>query len=356
MPRLKKISELEELNINNFSKELLDAVTYMSIYETKIKDLRLEGYIYLPKLNMIEALSSMQIEGTRTTMEDVISSEVIPDTKNPDIKEVNNHNIALTKGAKMVKIDGFTNDNIKQMHSILLDGIRNKNKNATIGCYKTKNNCIKNKAGAIVYNAPTVEETQEYMDELIDFMNNGAIKYHPLINAAIMHAQFESIHPFDDGNGRLGRLLIPIYLYSKEMINAPLFYISEAIGKDKYKYYKTLQETRDGDYNEWIRYFLEKCTIQAKKHIEYIESIDKLYDETEKIIEKNINSGNSLELLKAIFEYPIITSAKLAEKIKISTSQASRYLQKLEEVKVVYTDGKKRNTTYYFGELLTLII
>lgn len=357
MSTLKKISELEPLSIVNFSKELIDAVSNLSVYETKIKDMRLDGYIYLPKLNMIEALSSMQIEGTRTTMEEVISSELIPEIKNPDINEVRNHNNALTKGSRRVKIEGFTEENIKDLHQALMAGIKNKNKTAIIGEYKTKNNCIRNSAGAIVYNAPPVEETKEYMDELISFMNDAnQIIYHPLVNAAIIHAQFESIHPFEDGNGRLGRLLIPLYLYSKNVIDAPLFYISEAIGKDKYRYYKTLQETRDGDYNEWIRYFLEKCSIQAKKHIDYLEKIDKLYDKMEKIIDDNFNSGKNIELLKSLFKYPIITSKKLSETINVSIVQANRILKDLEDIKILYTDGKRRNTSYYFGELLSYIV
>lgn len=356
MGNLKKIDDLKRLSIVDFSNELIDAIKYLTIFETKIKDMRLEGYIYLPKLDMIEALSSMQIEGTRTTMEEVISSELSLEVKNPDINEVRNHNIVLKNAAKLVKIEGFTETNIKKMHFDLMSGIKNKNKNAVIGEYKTKDNCIRNAAGAIIYNAPSAKETKEYMDDLISFMNNEMIIYHPLINAAIIHAQFESIHPFEDGNGRLGRLLIPLYLYSKDVIDAPLFYISEAIGKDKYRYYKTLQETRDGDYNEWIRYFLEKCVIQSKKHIEYIDKIDELYDRMETIINKNIKSSKKIEILKALFKYPIITSAKLADTINVSVVQAGRFLKELEKIKIVYTDAKKRNTSYYFGELLEIIL
>ena len=129
MAKLKKISELETLSIVNFSNELIDAVSKLSIYETKIKDMRLDGYIYLPKLEMIEALSSIQIEGTRTTMEEVISSELVPETKNPDINEVWNHKDALSKGSKIIKIEGFSEENIKFLHKTIMAGIKNKNKN-----------------------------------------------------------------------------------------------------------------------------------------------------------------------------------------------------------------------------------
>lgn len=356
MAGIKMISELEKLSITNFSKELIDAITNLSIYETKIKDMRLDGFVYLPRLNIIEALSSMQIEGTKTTMEEVISSEIFPDVKNPDIQEIRNHNSALKRGAIVVKVDGFSEENIKRLHYDLMQGIKNKNKNAAIGEYKTNNNCIRNSSGVIVYNAPDKNETKKYMDDLINFMNKGEIIYHPLVNAAIIHAQFESIHPFDDGNGRLGRLLIPLYLYSKNVIDAPLFYVSEAIGKDKYRYYTTLQETRDGDYNEWIKYFLEKCAIQAKKHIEFLDNINKLYDKMENSINKIFNSGKNIEILKALFRYPIINSVKLAETINVSLVQAGRFLKELERQKVLFSDGKKRNTSYQFGELLGYIM
>ncbi len=224
----------------------------------------------------------------------------------------------------------------------------------TIGDYKKVNNYIA-RNNIRVFNPPKVEETQTYMDDLINFINDDNSTVHPLIKCAVIHAQFESIHPFEDGNGRIGRILIPIYLCYSGLIKAPLFYISEAIDDDKYLYYNTLTETRTGNYNLWIKYFLQKCTIQAKKHIKFIQNIDELYKKITQQVEKITNSVLTPKLVRVIFENPIITSKKMAASLDLSITQANRYLRVLEEEKILYANDRKRNISYFFGELLSLI-
>lgn len=109
--------------------------------------------------------------------------------------------------------------------------------------------------GSVVFIPPSYTETKKYMDELIDYMNDVNDGINPLVKAAIIHSQFESIHPFEDGNGRVGRLLISLHLYKARVINFPFFYMSEAISQDKRIYYNMLTASRENSYDEWIRFF-----------------------------------------------------------------------------------------------------
>ncbi|NJE44658.1 Fic family protein [Massilimicrobiota sp. SW1139] len=355
--KLLKISDqLTRIDINKFLNELTEAVKYLAIYETKVRDCRTEDGLFLPAMQRIEALSSLKIEGTQTTMNDVIADLVIPDEKNLDLLEIKNHQIALVNGAKAIKFEGFTDEIIKMIHKTLLTNVRKKNAGVSLGEYKTENNFIVNSVGTKVFIPPEFTETEEYMNDLIDFMNDTDYKgIHPLIRAAVMHAQFESIHPFGDGNGRVGRMLITLYLYYHKIVELPLFYISEALQQDKMLYYRKLTESREGDYNEWIKYFLSKCVDQAKMHIKYIDSINSLYIQTDDKVSKIIK-GCTKEITKALFHYPQINVKTLSSELGISTQQANRYLKALVNEKILFPDDKKRNTSYFFGNLIDLII
>ena len=354
--KLRKVREqCELLCLNDFSFELFEAIKYLSIYETKLKDSRLEKYIYLPRLQQIEALSSMKIEGTQSTISDVLANEAFPNYKNPDVIEVNDYIACLSKYSNILIYNDFSDELIKNLHKSLLSNSSKRNKGSILGEYKQNENYI-GRGGTKIYIPPKPEETADYMKDLIDFMNKETPFYHYLINAAIIHSQFESIHPFDDGNGRIGRLLITLYLTKKRVIYAPLFYISEAFEKDKIKYYKNLTATRDGNYNEWIVYFLRKTIEQTQKHIEFIDKINKLYDDTFNTINKEIQSSKSKDLTNALFKYPHLTIKKLAEILNVSTTQANRYLSILENAKILIKDEKIRNVSYYFYELIDMII
>lgn len=346
--------QIKKIESSKFLKELLEAVKYLSIFETKIEDSRLEKVIYLPKLEITEIMSSLKIEGTHTKIEDYYQGQLFPEEVNLEMKELINHTIALKKGTRMVQIEGFTNENIQEIHKLLFSETKNIKAGITIGEYKKVNNYI-GRDNIRIYEPPKVEETLEYMNDLISFMNDSSIDLHPLIKCAIIHAQFESIHPFEDGNGRIGRLLIPIYICQSGLLRAPLFYISESIEKDKYLYYNLLTETRTGDYNAWIKYFLQKCTVQAKKHIELMQNIDNLYKKTTENIARITNSVLTPKLVNSIFTNPIITSKKMSENLNVSITQSNRYLKSLEEAKILYKNDRKRSISYYFGELLNLI-
>lgn len=222
---------LSDYNVNYFLNELFEASKGLGRLEAQIDSYRFNS-ILVPMLHKKEAMSSMYIEGTQTTISDVFENEVSPKSNlDKTTQELNNHSRTLVYGADYLRTEEFSNTFIQKLHELMLTGIIDKGKESTLGKYKTKKNFIVNSVGTIVFEPPSEKETKKYMDELIAFMNDMKDGINPLIKAAIIHSQFESVHPFEDGNGRVGRLLVSLYLFKSRVINVPFFYISEAISR-----------------------------------------------------------------------------------------------------------------------------
>ena len=145
-----------------------------------------------------------------------------------------------------------------------------------------------------------------------------------------------------------------MYLYKSGIINFPFFYISEAISQDKGVYYKRLTDSRLNSYNEWLQFFLQKCIVQAKKLIGYIDTLNKLYKKTKAEIKNIINSPKFDQIIECVFTQPVLSVAYMAEYLSVTTGQAKRYLDKLEEKQILLGDDRKRGRRYYFVELLDL--
>lgn len=348
---------INEYNANNFLNELVESSKLLGVLEAKVADYHFNTII-VPMLRIKEAISSMHIEGTETTITDVLSEKLSPPTNNNfprAIREYQNHALAIAYGSQYLSNNNFSDDFIQRLHSIMLTGITPIDKVDTVGRYKTADNyIINNVTGAVVFTPPPPEETQRYMNELLSFINNTADGINPLIKAAIIHSQFESIHPFEDGNGRVGRLLVSLYLYKAQLINFPFFYISEAISQDKAAYYSQLTGSRNGSYDAWIKYFLQKCIIQARKHIDYIDGLTNLHTKTKELVHKSINSTNVDTIIECIFSNPMINVVTMAEQIKVTKTQAKRYIDKLVELGILVGDNRKRGRTYMFFDLLEL--
>ena len=345
---------LNDYDANFFLNDLFAASKSLGILEAKISGYQF-GSILIPMLQNKEAISSMSIEGTQTTITDVLEDKI--STKREDDRilcEYKNHTAALVYSADYLGSNGFTDDFIKKIHKIMMTGILPPKKQESIGKYKEKDNFIINSAGTVVFVPPSYTETQRYMKDLLSFMNNSKDGINPLIKSAIIHSQFESIHPFEDGNGRVGRLIISLYLYKTKVINFPFFYISEAISQDKLVYYNKLTESRTSNYNEWIRFFLQKCIVQANKHISYIDSLNDLFEKTKLSVKDCINSQKFDQVIEVIFTQPVLTVSYLADKICVTPGQAKRYMDKLEGQHIMMGDDRKRNRKYYFLELLEL--
>lgn len=302
-----------------------------------------------------EAISSMYIEGTQTNITDLLKSEITQKSDDEKIRiEAHNHVKTLIWGAEHLRAGKFTHSFMKQIHEYMMTDIIAPGLEKTLGKYKVSDNPIKSSTGTVVYTPPSASEVKKYMDELISFMNNSDDNLNPLIKAAMIHSQFESIHPFSDGNGRIGRILISLYLYKAKIINVPFFYISEAINTDKPVYYRMLTDSRTNNLDSWIRYFLRKVSAQALNLIEYIDALNSLYTKTKNAVKECINSPKFDEIIECIFTHPVLNASLLEDELSVSRGQVVRYLNALDEKKILYCDDRKRGKTYFFAELLDL--
>lgn len=345
---------INDFDVKNFVFELVNASKNLGILEAKIDSYQFNS-ILIPMLQKKEAISSMYIEGTQTTITDVLKNEISPQPNDARIQvEVRNHIQTLIYGAEYLRTGKFTHTFMKQIHSYMMAGIIAPSLEKTLGKYKIKDNQIKSSTGLVVYTPPAASETKRYMDELLSFMNSTDDGLHPLIKAAMIHSQFESIHPFSDGNGRIGRVLISLYLYKAKVINFPFFYISEAINMDKAVYYRMLTDSRTNSLDEWIKYFLHKVNIQTTKHIGYIDALNALYQKTKNTVKECINSPKFDEIIECLFTHPVLNANALEDELAVSHGQAVRYLNVLEEKRVLLSDDRKRGKTFFFSELIDL--
>ena len=348
------VNRSKDFNVGYFVNELADASKNLGILEAKIDSYQFDG-ILIPMLQKKEAISSMYIEGTQTTITDVLKSEINPQPSDDKIRiEVRNHIRTLIFGADHLRTGKFTHSFMKQIHEYMMTDIIAPGLEKTLGKYKSTDNQIKSSTGTIVYIPPAASETKKYMDELISFMNNSEDNLNPLIKAAMIHSQFESIHPFSDGNGRIGRVLISLYLFKAKVINFPFFYISEAINMDKAVYYRMLTDSRTNTLDEWIKYFLHKVSVQTLKHIGYIDALNALYTKTKNTVKECINSPKFDEIIECLFTHPVLNATMLEDELAVSRGQVVRYLNALEEKRILLCDDRKRCKTYYFAELLDL--
>ena len=345
---------VHDYDVAYFVNELAYASKNLGILEAKIDSYQFNS-ILIPMLQKKEAVSSMYIEGTQTTITDVLKSEINPQLDDDKLRiEVNNHVRALSYGADHLRTGKFTHSFMKKLHEYMMTGILSPGLEKTLGKYKQKDNQIKSSTGAIVYNPPSASETKKYMDELISFMNNETDGLNPLIKSAMIHSQFESIHPFSDGNGRIGRVLVSLYLYKAKVINFPFFYISEAINMDKAVYYRMLTDSRTNSLDEWIKYFLHKVSVQTTKHIGYIDALNSLYTKTKVLVKECINSPKYDEIIECLFTQPVLNARILEDQLAVSHGQAVRYLNTLEDKHVLIGDDRKRGKTFFFAELIDL--
>ncbi|MGN1158328.1 MAG: Fic family protein [Agathobacter sp.] len=346
---------VDDYNANSFINELFEASKYLGILEAKISGYHFDQ-ILIPLLHKREAQSTMYIEGTQTTISDVFEDEIRTQPNNDKvITEFNNHTRSIMYGSEYLRSNPFSHSFIKNLHKQIMDGVVSHDKQKTLGRYKTQDNKIVNSAGTLIFTPPPYTETKKYMDELIAYMNNTNDGINPLIKAAIIHSQFESIHPFEDGNGRVGRLLISLYLFKAKVINCPFFYMSEAISQDKRVYYNMLTASRTGSFDDWINFFLKKCVVQAHIHINYIDSLNDLYKKTKQVLQKVINTPKFDQILECLFTHPVLTSTYLANELSVTVGQAKRYLDVLESNQILRGNDRKRNKAYYFVDLLDLV-
>lgn len=353
-----KLLPLDDTVINQayFFEELIDATTKLEVYKEKIKDSKLDSSWFMPTLQQKEALASSQLEGTQATLDGVLVNQVTPNDKDKNLNEVRNYYLATVKGYEALTKRDFTNEFFFDIHKVLMQG--NVRKPSAIGEYRKEQNYIGkyDKTHSITFVPPAPEAVPKLMNNLIEYINHPNDKYRPLVRTAIIHAQFETIHPFMDGNGRVGRMLIPMYLFAQKQIELPCFFISEALERDKLRYYTLLNNIRtQGDWNAWIKFFLSTVIKQCEKYIQIITEINALNAKHTLIACNMARSSNMVDIVNALYKYPITTAKQIASETKIPMTSVNRYLGQLVENQILFTDNKSRNRTFFYYDLLEIL-
>lgn len=304
-----------------------------------------------------EALISSQIEGTQCTLDDVLDPEVEANA-NLDVSDVINYVKATQYALKRLERLPLCCRLIREIHEVLMENVRGQDK--TPGEFRHSQNWIGPANCSLKdarYIPPNVEDMQTAMSDLEKYINEN-VDYDPLIRAALIHYQFETIHPFLDGNGRIGRLLILLYLMKQRLIEKPVIYISYFLKKNQIEYYDRISEVRrTGNFEQWIRFFLEAVSKAASDSLEAIRQLSVLHDTN---VEKLPKTTRSKDNLRAVFDYieqyPIIDIKRTAKELEVSYNTVAAAVRKLVELGILQeTTNAARNRVFAYEEYLAIL-
>jgi len=323
---------------------------------TLLPDTRLFLYLYVRK----EALLSSQIEGTKSSFSDLLlfENEAIPGVPIDDVEEVSNYVAAMQHGLRRIK-KGFPLSLrlIREIHAILLRGGRGGNK--TPGEFRRTQNWIGgSRPGNAGFVPPHPEQMMECLDRFEHFLHDEKHKLPTLVEAGLVHVQFETIHPFLDGNGRLGRLLITLLLCVKGVMREPLLYLSLYFKTHRQRYYELLQRVRtDGVWEEWIEFFLEGTEATARQAADTAVRILDLFEADRKQIR---GVGRQAASVLAVHEYlqahPLTKIGPMARELKLSTPTVTSALVRLIRLRIVKeSTGKRRDRLFGYPRYLQIL-
>ncbi len=305
-----------------------------------------------------EAVTSSRIEGTHTNIEEAVAEErEINPEKRDDWREVNNYVTAMNTAIEELKTLPLSNRLIRNTHKILLSSGRGEHK--TPGEFRTSQNWI---GGAslddAVFIPPAHTELPDLLADLEKFLHNTDIRIPHLIRIAIAHYQFETIHPFLDGNGRIGRLLITLYLVSSGVLEKPLLYLSDFFEKNKNLYYDNLELVRTkNDLTQWLKFFLTGVIQTGENGVATLHRIIELKTaiEREKIMTMGKRAKQGAVLLQALFSQPVMTVKDVQQATGLSPKAANDLAQVFLTAGILTeTTGYQRNRVFSFEEYLML--
>lgn len=337
-------------------EQLIKANSQLAILEsvaTRIPDVDLFVSMYVRK----EALMSSQIEGTQATLEDVLDP-LIEDNTNRNVADVVNYIKATEYAIRRLHELPLCNRLLKETHAILMEGVRGQEKNP--GEFRCSQNWIGGKGSTLrnaKYIPPSPDDMTEAMSDLEKYINAND-RLDGLIRAALIHYQFETIHPFLDGNGRIGRLLITLFLMEKKILTTPALYISYFLKKNRVEYYDRMTEVRSkGNYEQWVKFFLQAIAESAKDAIAAIDELTALHDKNVDLV---AGMGRASKNAMLVFRYleanPIIEIGKTAEALGITFGTASNVVERLSSAGILeQTTTGRRNRTFAYKDYLAIL-
>ncbi|MDT3498483.1 Fic family protein, partial [Bacillus toyonensis] len=328
---------------------------------------------FVNTLALKESVQSTRIEGTQVTFTDMVE-QTHKSQQTWEQIEVLNYQKALTIGQERMR-NGYPLSTrlLLELHEVLMDGDA-RGTNVACGQFRKIPNWIgpTKRVEDAVYIPVDSNEIESYLenwelfanghpyDEKMDISHLGSNQYiidenaHPLLKVAILHAQFESIHPFLDGNGRLGRIIIALYMMQSKQLSSPIFFVSEELEKQKSRYYHLLNETRGANPNwlNWLNFFLDASQRMADK-------LNVLFDQAEKLAlsgMKKCDTHTEKQVYLMTFRSPNITAVQVAEQFKVAPSTARRFLNSLADKELLFKDtSQKRNIEYFNYDILGIV-
>ena len=341
----------------NIDKELLSLISEANEkygeYKSNLKNSKFDSTFFLDSIILSESLKSAQIEGTQISQDEMYYLKYM--SKTDETSEIQNLKKVIDYSKKFINNkDKLDIRKLNDMHKILLDSVRGNNKEP--GKIRNVQNWIGPKGCTIeeaIFVPPSPEEVPILLDNLFDYMNDLYID--PIfINMAISHSQFETIHAYRDGNGRLGRALIPIQLalFTNE---EPILFLSEVIELYKLSYHKYLNESRNGNMLGFIKFFLQCIIEQCNNYIAKINRIQKIYEKDMALIE-TLKSNAIYRIMPAIMHQIVFTKKEIEDESGVSRNTVSTLIDKLEEMGIIVSDSTYAKLGYRYNEIYNVFV
>jgi Fic family protein len=343
----------DHARINTLLESATRAIGELNAYSLLVPNVDLFIHMHIVK----EANTSSRIEGTQTQIDEAVApAEMVAPERRNDWEEVQNYVQAMNEAIKQLEEMPLSTRLLCQTHATLMKGVRGEEKMP--GEFRRSQNWIGGAGPSdAVFVPPHQNEVVELMSDLEKFLHNDEIHVPDLIRIALAHYQFETIHPFCDGNGRIGRLMITLYLCIKRILQKPTLYLSAHLEKHKGSYYDALTMVRhSNDLAHWIRFFLNAVRETAESSRTTFESIVKLRSEVEeKILGLGKRAENARQLLNHLYQRPVVTPNQVAELLVVSHPTASSLVQSFEELGILKPSFKiERSQAYAFKRYIHL--
>jgi Fic family protein len=350
---INRLWTLENMEIQKLQEQANREIGRLDMYSEYIPNVDLFISMHVLK----EATQSSKIEGTQTNIEEaLLNIEDVPLDKRNDWEEVQNYVQAMNQAIAKLHDLPFSSRLIRETHQILLQGVRGKHKQP--GEFRKSQNWI---GGASIDDARFVPPVHTSIDELMSdlelFVHNQEQYFPELLKIALVHYQFETIHPFLDGNGRVGRLMITLYLVSQGILKKPILYLSDFFERNRSLYYDNLMRVREhNDLTHWFKFFLVGVIETAKNSVTTFDNILKLQKQVEQKIQTlRSRSANAQKVLNYLYQRPVIDASEIGELTSLSLTSAYKLIADLEKFAILKeVTGGKRGKMYVFDEYLRL--
>lgn len=352
----------QEIDLPQILPALLGATNAIARYDQMLKNMHNSEILLAPLRNQ-EAVISSRMEGTISTMDEILQYEAdYPEGEyssevRSDIVETVLYQRTL-KNAQKAMEDGYplSKSLLKTMHQQLLSFGRGANKSP--GEFKKEQNYIADTLTRKILFVPiSPEKLESGLDRLFNYINQNPDPI--LLKTAVTHLEFEALHPFQDGNGRIGRMLITLMLWKAHTLSAPHFYISGYLEENKNRYIDLMRNvSQTGNWNEWAIFFLNAIEYQSEKNLHIAENIRILYEQMKMEFREILSSKHSLAVLDFVFTYPVFRNSKLSEETGISPASASRFTKALQEKGILTLTEEaagRKSARYSFEHLMNLV-